>query len=137
MNKGIVLGLALVALPVTASEGQVEYRHHVMEAVGGHMQALADVLQQKVPHNAHLALHANALADLASIADTLFPEGSEGGDALPEIWTNKDDFADKLNKFKETAEGMKVAVANNEGIGPAAQALGQACKSCHDNYREE
>jgi cytochrome c556 len=137
MNKGIVLGLALVALPVTASEGHVDYRHHVMEAVGGHMQALADILQQKVPHNAHLALHANALADLAAIADTLFPDGSEGGDALPAIWTNKADFADKLTKFEESAAGMKAAVASGEGIGPAAQALGQSCKSCHDDYREE
>jgi len=137
MNKGIWLSLALVALPATASEGQVEYRQHVLSAAGGHMQSMADILQQKVPHTAHLALHANAIADLASVAGTLFPEGSEGGDALPEIWTNKEDFAKRVTAFEEAAAGMKTAVASGTDIGPAMQALGQACKGCHDNYRKE
>lgn len=137
MNKGILLGLVMVALPVAASEGEADYRHHVMEAVGGHMQSMADILQQKVPHTAHLALHANAMADLASIAGTLFPEGSEGGDALPEIWTNKEDFAKRMTAFEEAAAGMKVAVASGEGVGPAMQMLGQSCKGCHDDYRKE
>ena len=137
MNKGIWLSLALVALPATASEGQVDYREHVMEAVGGHMQSMADILQQKVPHTAHLALHANAMADLAGITGALFPEGSEGGDALPAIWTSPEDFAKRVTAFEEAAAGMKAAVASGEEIGPAMQALGQSCKGCHDDYREE
>ncbi len=132
----IVLG-GLLAVPVQAGgEGDAEYRHHTMEAVGGHMQAMVDILQQKVPHTAHLALHANAMADLASIADTLFPEGSEGGEALPAIWEDPEDFAEKLAAFEEAAAGLKDAVGG-AGFGPAFQELGQSCKSCHDNYREE
>ena len=137
MNKGNLLGLALVALPAVASEGDLEYREHVYHAIGGHMQAMADILQQKVPHTGHLALHANAMADLAGIAKTLFPAGSEGGEALPAIWSNPDDFAERMAKFEEAAAGLKTAVAGGEGVGPAFQSLGQACKSCHDKYREE
>lgn len=137
MNKGILLGLALVALPAVASEGELEYREHVYESIGGHMQAMADILQQKVPHTGHLALHANALADMAGIAKTLFPAGSEGGHALPEIWANPEDFAERMGKFEEAATGLKAAVASGEGVGPAFQSLGQACKNCHDKYREE
>jgi len=137
MNKGILLSLALVALPAVGSEGDAEYRHHVMEAVGGHMQSMADILQQKVPHMAHLSLHSNALADLAGIAHMLFPEGSEGGDALPAIWTDKEDFTTRLTAFEEAANGMKAAVASGEGVGPAMQSLGKACKGCHDSYRKE
>jgi cytochrome c556 len=137
MKRGIVLGLALLAAPAIASEGDAAYRKHVMEAVGGHMQAIADIMKQTVPHTAHLGLHANAMADLASISDTLFPAGSEGGDALPEIWSNPDDFAKKVAAFKEAATGLKTAVASGEGVGPAMQSLGQACKSCHDSYRKK
>jgi cytochrome c556 len=127
----------LLALPAQAGgEGDAEYRHHTMEAVGGHMQAMVDILRQKVPHMNHLALHANAMADLAGISDTLFPEGSEGGDALPEIWENPEDFAAKLADFQEAAEGLKAAVGGAE-FGPAFQALGQSCKGCHDSYRAE
>lgn len=132
----LILG-GLLALPAQAGgEGDAEYRHHTMEAVGGHMQAMVDILKQKVPHTSHLALHANAMADLASIADTLFPEGSEGGEALPAIWADPEDFAERLADFQEAATGLKGAVGG-EGFGPAFQKLGQSCKSCHDDYREE
>lgn len=131
------LGMVLAALPAAASEGDAEYREHVMESIGGHMQASADILQQKVTHQDHLSLHANALADMAGIADTLFPEGSQGGDALPAIWENPEDFSGKLTDFQEAARGFAAAVDGSGDVGAALQQLGQACKSCHDDYREE
>lgn len=131
-----IAGLA-AAVPALASEGAAEYREHVMEAKGGHMQAMVDILKQKVPHTEHLALHANAMADLADICFTLFPEGSEGGDALPAIWENPDDFQEKLEAFSTAADGLKQTVNTGGDIGPAFQQLGQACKSCHDKYRAE
>ncbi len=137
MRKRVLLATCLLAASATASEGEVEYREHTMEAVGGHMQAMVDILRQKVAHTSHMSLHANAMADMASIAPTLFPEGSEGGDALPEIWSNPDDFAERLTAFEEAASGLKAAVAAGEPIGPAFETLGQACKGCHDNYRAE
>lgn len=133
---GAVLA-TLATVPLAASEGEVDYRHHTMEAVGGHMQAMVDILKQSVPHSAHMTLHANAMADLATIARTLFPAGSEGGDALPAIWENPDDFATRLTAFDEAAAALKAAAASGAGVGPAIQNLGQACKGCHDNYRAE
>lgn len=120
-----------------ADEGAVDYREHTMEAVGGHMQAMVDIIRQKVAHTSHLPIHADAMASLAEISDSLFPAGSEGGDALPAIWTDAEDFATRISAFKEAATGLKTAVAAGEPIGPAFQKLGQACKGCHDNYRAE
>lgn len=130
-------GLVLAAAPALADEGAADYRHHVMEAVGGHMQSAADILRQKVPHQAHLTLHVDALAELARIANTLFPEGSQGGEALPAIWENPEDFDAKLDAFEAAAASLKSTVDSGGSIGPAFQELGQACKSCHDDYREE
>ena len=137
MKKGILLGLALAALPAVASEGEVDYRQNVLKAVGGHMQSMADIVRQKVPHTAHMSLHANAMADMASIAHTLFPPTSTGGDALPAIWTNTEDFARRVTTFEEAATGLKAAVDSGDGVGPAFQALAQACRDCHDNYRKK
>jgi len=127
----------LLATSALADEGAMEYREHSMEAIGGHMQAMVDIIRQKVPHTSHLPLHASAMADLAGIAGTLFPEGSEGGDALPEIWSNPEDFAERISAFETAAAGLNSAVSNGEPIGPAFQKLGQACKGCHDDYRAE
>ena len=140
MRKPSAIALsALIALGVAASEGEVDYRQNAMKAVGGHMGAIADIMRGKVAHVAHLQTHANALADLAAIAPALFPEGSAGGDALPAIWENAEDFQAKLDAFKEAADGFKAAAATSDmaQIGGALRSLGQSCKGCHDDYRAE
>lgn len=131
------VALTLAAICASASEGEVDYRQNTMAAIGGHTGAIADIVRQKVPHTSHLASHANALADLADIAATLFPEGSEGGDSLPAIWENNEDFQTKLAAFKEAADNLKAAAASGDAgqVGGALQSVGQACKGCHDDYR--
>ena len=133
------LVMAFTAVVVAATEGEVEYRQHTMTAVGGHMQAAVDILRQKVPHNDHMSLHADALSALSEIAPTLFPEGSEGGDALPAIWEDPEDFAERLTAMREAAAGFSTAAGSTDvaALGEAFQALGQACKGCHDTYRAE
>ena len=129
--------LALLALPLGASEGAMEYRQHTMAAVGGHTTALFDILTGKVGHTGHLAAHANALQAMSGIAVTLFPAGSEGGDALPGIWEDAEDFAERLSAFEAAAGNLSDVVAAGGEVMPAAMQLGQACKGCHDNYRAE
>jgi cytochrome c556 len=129
------LGSFLLTAPATASEGAIDYRQHVMAAVGGHMQAIADIVRQKVSHEGHIGLHADALAKLAGIADTLFPEGSQGGDTLPAAWQKPDDFARRMADFKSATADFAAAVDSGNATGPAFQKVGQSCKSCHDNYR--
>ena len=107
MRLTTLLAAGLLATSAVADEGAMEYREHSMEAIGGHMQAMVDIIRQKVPHTSHMALHADAMADLAGITGTLFPEGSEGGDALPEIWSNPEDFAAKVAAFDTAAAGLK------------------------------
>lgn len=135
----IVATAVLAAVGTAASEGQVEYRQHTMAAIGGHMQAIVDIIRGKVPLTEHLAIHADAMADLAEIAPTLFPEGSQGGDALAAIWQNGEDFQAKLAAFKEAASEFKAAAATGDmaTAGAGFRAVGQACKGCHDDYRAE
>jgi cytochrome c556 len=92
-------------------------------------------VRQKVSHEGHVGLHADALARLAGIADTLFPEGSQGGDTLPAVWQKPDDFAKRMADFRSATADFAAAVDNGNAIVPAFQKVGQSCKSCHDDYR--
>lgn len=139
-TKGIVAALAIgcaLALGVSASEGAAKYRAHTMEAIGGHMSALVDIIRGEVAHTDHLPTHADALAELAQIVPALFPKGSEGGDTLPAVWEQPEDFQAKLDAFKDATANLKAAAHSGEGVGQALRAVGQACKSCHDEYRAE
>ena len=137
MHARILIVFALIAAPSFADEGAMDYRQHTMEAIGGHTVAFFDILQGKVPHQDHLALHAGAIADLSAIIGTLFEVNAPGGQALPAIWENPEDFAERVATFQEAAAGLRDTIAAGGAVGPAAQTLGQACKGCHDNYREE
>ena len=120
-------------------EGAAKYRHHTMGAIGGHMQAIVDILRRHVPHTDHLPIHAGALAALAEITPTLFPPGSGGlkTEALPAIWENPEDFAKRVSAFREAAANLNEVVGSGGAPGPAVKRVGQACKGCHDNYRAE
>lgn len=58
-----VAAASATALVLSASEGAAKYRAHTMEAIGGHMSAIVDIIRGEVPHTDHLPTHANALAD--------------------------------------------------------------------------
>ena len=135
----VVAGALVAGLPCSASQGDIDYREHTMEAIGGHMQALSDILRGKVRHEDHLSVHAAALASLAEIAPMLFLPGSGDGEteALPAIWENPEDFAERLAAFSEAANGLRAAAETGDDVAAATQKLGQACKGCHDNYREK
>ena len=130
---------SLLALNAIGAEADVEYRKHAMQAVGGHVQAIVKIIRGEVPHTGHLPMHGNAMADLAEASGSLFPQGSEGGDALPGIWEDPEDFAEKIEAFRVAAQGFKAAAAGSDvaAAGAALQKLGGACKGCHDDYRQE
>jgi cytochrome c556 len=143
MKSIVAVVFTILVCPMVLADGEAEfkYRQGVMQTVGGHMSSLAGILRGQV-HVENLGVHAKGMADLATIVPNVFPEGSGVAisEALPEIWENPDDFKAAIDKFVEAANGMSAAANDSDGaaaIGPAMNALGQSCKGCHDNFREE
>jgi cytochrome c556 len=136
----VVFTMLVCPMVLADGEGEFKYRQGVMRTVGGHMSSLSGILRGQV-HLENLGVHAQGMADLAKIVPSVFPEGSgvAKSEALPEIWENPDDFKAAIDKFVEAANGMSAAANDGDraAIGPAMNALGQACKGCHDNFREE
>lgn len=133
----VVTAAVWLTAPAVAGDGDVEYRQSVYAAIGGHMQAMAGIIRQQVPHLDHLALHATAMADMAGIANDLFPPQSEGGDALPAVWSDRETFKTRMSDFQNAANAFRGAVETGKDVVPAFQALAQSCKSCHTDFRAE
>ena len=142
MKSIVAVVFTMLVCPMVLADGEAEfkYRQGVMRTVGGHMSSLSGILRGQV-HLDNLGFHASGMADLAKIVPNVFPVGSgvSKSEALPEIWENPGDFKAAIDKFVEAANKISTAANNGNAaaIGPAMNALGQACKGCHDNFREE
>ena len=124
---------------VADDEGAIKYRQAVMKAVGGHMSAMAAILQGRVPFTDNLKGHARAQAELARISGKVFPEGSDFGEtrAKADIWAKPAEFEKAIAAFQtETAALAKVAESGDMGaFGGQFRKVGGTCKGCHDAFR--
>ena len=130
--------ISFVSFIAVANEDQVEYRQEVMSAIGGTMGAIGKILKQEVDQPNDLAPLAAALSELAVSAQNVFPEGSEGGEALPEIWEETEDFEQRLTAFRDAASAFREIARSGDmaQIAPAAGEVGQTCRACHRRFRE-
>ena len=136
----LAVGVAMPAFADGDSDNPAAaYRHEVMEALGSNTSALVDVLTGKVDAPEHLAVHANTLAQTATLIGDLFPAGSEGGHALPIIWEEPDKVAAASQASVDATAALAAAVESGDR-GAAMQAfrdVGESCKGCHERYKEE
>ena len=122
------------------AEVDIKYRKSVYGIIGGHMSSMGTILKEGV-HRDEFAYHARGIAAASKLVPGLFPAGSGDGktDALPDIWSQPDEFKGYVDDFLVAAEEMgKVADSNDmRAIGAAMKALGGSCKGCHDNYKAD
>jgi cytochrome c556 len=137
----LLLAVAIPADAETSAENSIKYRHAVMDAMAGHTSAFSMIAFGMVDHPEFLQSHANALADAGAQLKMLFPEGSGEGEthALPAIWEEPEKFAAAIEEAEKATAALRDAAASGDRktIVGAFKALGQSCKGCHENYREE
>lgn len=140
----IAAAILVGATAVSAGEDDITYRKATMKAVGGHMKAIATILKKGVGDIKDVAIHANAMAGLAKISATSFPEGSGPMDGKTEtkmdVWEKPEEFKKVTMAF--IVEANKLAAIGGSGdkaaIGAQLGALGKnGCKACHDGFREK
>jgi cytochrome c556 len=143
-----VAALALVtALPAAAQfqrpEQAVKYRQSVMTLQVTHLGRLGAMANGRVPFDAAAAqANAEIVLTMSKLPFVAFTEGTDkvgNTKAKPEVWSNRADFEAKAKAYQE--EAVKLAAAAKTGnldqIKAAVGATGQACKACHDAYRNE
>lgn len=124
------------------AEDAVKYRKAAFTVMGTHFARVGAMANGKVPFDAKLAAENIAIVETMShLPWPGFSRGTDKGDtrALPKVWSEADDFKAKADTMQ--AEVAKLAAASKTGnldaIKTAFGAVGQSCKSCHDNYRKD
>lgn len=143
---GMVVGLVVSAVCGFAAVGAAEHqhklppgpiadRHELMEGIGKNAKIIGDAM--KSGNFAPVGEAAEKIQTAATKVTALFPPGSthENSRAKPEIWTQWPKFEAGVKQL-ETSAGALVSAANSgDHIPTAAQAMFDACKSCHDQFR--
>lgn len=146
MYKSLLIAattLAMLAAPTFADEAEnmIKYRQAIMKAIGGHSGASSQIVRGKVDAWDDLATHANALAALNADLVRLFPEGSDFGEtrAKEAVWADPDKFARVANDARDATAAFAKAVkaGKREEVAEAFKAVGQACKGCHQDFRQK
>ncbi len=123
-------------------EDAIKYRQGVFRVIGWNFGSMAAMVKGKKPYNAEVfARNAEIVAFMSKLPLEGFTPGSETGDtkAKPEIWLDMDDFKAKLEKMQQEVDAL-AKVAKTENFDNSKAQLGeagQACKACHDKYRNK
>jgi cytochrome c556 len=108
-----------------------------MSSLQAQTGGLRAIVGGDVPYTSHVSLKANTIRDLAMMLSDVFPAGSEGGRAQPEVWSDSADFAEKLAALQSSANHL-AEVASGGDLAAVGEALGevnQTCRGCHTTYR--
>jgi cytochrome c556 len=139
-----VAGLA-TAVPAAAQfakpEDAVKYRKAGMTLIANHFGRVNAMAQGRVPFDAAAAAaNADLVVTLSKLPFAGFVEGTsstEKGGPKANIWTERAKFDAGAKKMQD--EVAKLATAAKSGnldqIKAATGDVGQACKSCHDDFR--
>ena len=87
--------------------------------------------------------HAQQLSLLAEAPWGHFPEpdpdNPQPNAALPAVWADAEGFAERIDQYQNAVADLNQITAggvdNPEQVSSALQAVQQACKACHDDYR--
>lgn len=151
MNRSILAALAVtaaaVSLPAAAQfqkpEDAVKYRQSSMFVMANHFGRIGAMVQGRVPFDAATALaNAEVVSTMSRLPFAGFVEGTastEKGKAKANIWTDRAKFDAGAQKMQEeVAKLLAAAKTNNlDNIKAAFGGVGQACKGCHDDYRNQ
>jgi len=128
----------------TPAERAIEYRQAVFKVVAGNFGPLAQNAQGKLElAPAAQRKYAERLAAITEFTRDAFPEISREGKtrAKAEIWSDRVEFDKLLGDLNTNSRALATVAARPdakpEELKAAVGAVGNACKSCHDKYREK
>lgn len=136
-----------ITLPAAAQfqkpEDAVKYRQSAMFVMANHFGRIGAMVQGKVPYDAAAAAtNADVVATMSKLPFAGFVEGTAGttkGSAAANIWTERAKFDEAAKKMQDAVAKLQTAAhANNlDQLKAAFGPVGQACKGCHDDFRNK
>jgi cytochrome c556 len=134
--------LATAAHAQVKPEDAIKFRQSAMKLIGYNFGSIGNMVNDKKPYNKEEAIrNAANIEALVAMPWEFFIPGTDKGEtkAKPDIWKDADKF--KAAHEKLQAEAPKLAQVAKTGDQAALKtqfgATAQACKNCHDNFREK
>lgn len=117
--------------PPASPEEAIAMRQALMKEDGAVLRSAGDLTDEQA------IAAAQTLFDNYSHMPALFPEGSEGGEALPAIWQNWEAFTAIIETGRAGAEAALTAAQAGDAAGYAAglQIVQGTCGQCHQQFR--
>jgi cytochrome c556 len=127
----------------TEAEDAITYRQAVFTIMEWHWTPLAEMVKGRQPFNAEqFVYHVEIIDMMNKLPLEAFIPGTDRGEktkARPEIWENWGDFKNKMATMQqETSRLLTAAKSGNiDSVRTSFVATAQACKACHDEYRNK
>jgi cytochrome c556 len=160
MNRLTRIGVALAASAVSAlavsqgagppspeaqAKSAIEARQGLYKLMATQFGPIGGMLRNTVPFDAAVVARNSArIAVISEIIPELFVNDTRTFTAtktaaLPGIWTSQADFKGKADALTKAANDLNAAAKGGDKAATmaAAGAVGKACGSCHDNYRQK
>lgn len=116
----------------------VKYRQSSMFLMSNHMGRLAAMVRGDRPFDAAAAQNSARVVDMLSrVAYDGFPKGADSRRAKGEIWSSAADFKAEQERLQAETGKLVAAAASLDTLKPQVGAVGAACKSCHDKFRND
>lgn len=136
-----------MATPASAQfakpEDAVKYRQSVMFVMAQHFGRVGAMVNGRAPYDAKAAAdNAEIALEMSRLPWPGFATSTKditNTKAKPEIWAEQAKFKDHGDKMQAEMQKLAAAAKTNSldnlkaAFGPTAQ----ACKACHDNYRNQ
>jgi cytochrome c556 len=140
ITPALVTGTGIAYAQFKKPEDAIKYRQSAYTVMANSFGKIGAVVKGEAPFNKdEVAKNAAVVAMLSTLPWQAFGPGTEGGNALPVVWSDN-------AKFKAAGEKMQLAVANlntaaqsgdQEAIKKAFGAAGATCKACHDDFKKK
>ncbi len=141
-----VAGL-LTALPAAAQfqkpEDAVKYRKAAFQVMGTHFGRIGAMASGRAPFDgAAAAANADVVAFVSKLPYAGFVDGTSGtekGSPKANVWSERAKFDGEAKKMQDAVAALAVAAKTNN-LDQLKAAFGNAagaCKSCHDNFRND
>ena len=136
-------GTAAAQGQLTPAEKLLKYRKAIYQVIAYNVGPMGAMAQDKAPFNGtEFATRANRVAELAPmLSEAYSPEsqGVTGSKMKADAWKNRADFDAKLKDLVDRSAALALVAKGSDAAKTKAAFfdLANACKACHDKYKQD
>jgi len=135
ITTSVIAGTALAQF--ARPDAAIKYRKAAFTVMSTHFTRIGAVAKGEVPFNKdEVAKNAAIVNAMASLPWQAFGPGTEGGDALPAVWSDESKFKSAQEKLI-TATASLSSAGDLDAVKKATANVGAACKNCHDDFKKK